>query len=112
QTAFARLAKKCRSVAVSQTENLCPAMDTCVSVLVDSAQMGHHDPSELTMPHWCADLVDDLDEDVSVRDVEIAWVNSAGSCKRTELGRTIKVGDRGDTVRSCLVGDLRPKGPA
>jgi hypothetical protein len=87
-------------------------MDTRVSVLVDTVQMGHHDASELTIPHRCADLVYDLDEDVSVRDVEIAWVNSTGSGKHSELGGTIKVGDRGDTVRSCLVGDLRPKGPA
>jgi hypothetical protein len=79
QTAFAGLAEKCRSVAVGQAENLCSAMDAGISVLVDPAQMGHHDASELTMPHRSSGVVHDLDEDVSARDVEIAWVNGAGS---------------------------------
>ena len=79
QTAFAWLAKNCRSVAVGQAENLCSTMDARISVLVDPPQMGNRDASELTMPDWCAVLVYDLDQDMSVREVEITWVNSAGN---------------------------------
>src|SRR5215469_5750124 len=64
QTAFTWLAKKCRSVTVSQAENLCSAMDAGISVFVDSAQMGNHDASELTMSHRCTGFVHDFDKDV------------------------------------------------
>ena len=112
QTAFAWLVKECRSVTVSQAENLCSAMDARISVFVDSAQMGNHDASELTMPYRCTSFVYDFDEDVSLRDVEFIWVNSAGNCEQSKLGRSVEIADRSDAVRSCLVDNLRIKGPA
>ena len=86
-------------------------MDAGISVPVDSAQMGNHDASELTMPHRRAGFVYHLDEDVSVRDVEITWVNSAGDCEHSKLGGTVEVADHGDAVRARLVDDFRPKVP-
>ena len=112
QTAFAWLAEKCRSVAVSQAKNLCSAMDASISVFVNSAQIGNNDAPELTMPHRCTSFVYDLDEDVSVRDMEITWVNGAGNCEHRKLGGTVEVADRPDTVRSRLADDLRAEGPA
>ena len=87
-------------------------MDTGISVLVDSAQMGDHDASELTMPHGSAGFVYDLDKDVSARDVEITWVNSTGNCEHGKLRGTVEVADRRDAVRPRLVDDLGAKGPA
>ena len=112
QTAFAWLAKECRSVAVSQAENLCSAMDARISVIVDSAQIGNHDASELTMLHWRTGFVYDLDEDVPLRDVEIALVNGTGSCEQAKLGGTVEVTDRGDAVCPRSVDGFRAKGPA
>ena len=112
QTAFAWLAKKRRSVTVSQAENLRSAMDAGISVFVDSAQMGNHDASELTMPHRCTGFVYDLDEDVPLRDVEITLVSGTGNCEHGKLGGTVEVADRGDAVRSRSIDNFRVKGPA
>ena len=56
-------------------------MDAGISAFVDSAQMGDDDASELTMLHRCTDFVHDLDEDVPLRDVEIALVSGTGNCE-------------------------------
>ena len=87
-------------------------MDARISVLVDPPQMGNRDASELTMPDWCAVLVYDLDQDMSVREVEITWVNSAGNCEHSKLGGTVEVANRGDAVRQCLLHDVGAKGSA
>jgi hypothetical protein len=87
-------------------------MDAGISVFIDSAQMGDHDASELTMPHRCTGFVYDLHEDVPLRDVEITLVSDTGNCEHGKLRGTIEVADRGDAVRSRSVDNFRVKGPA
>ena len=74
--------------------------------------MGNHNAPELTIAHRCAAFVYDLDEDVSLRDVEITWVDSTGQCEHGKLGRTVEIANRRDAVRSCQVDDFSAKGSA
>src|SRR5262245_60103726 len=74
--------------------------------------MGDHDAPEPTMPHGCASFVYHLNEDVSARHVEIAWVNGTGNGEHGKLGRAVEVADRGDAMRARPVDDLGAEGPA
>jgi hypothetical protein len=80
-----------RAITCRKPEYLSAAMDSRMAVVVHSAEMRDDNATELTIVNRRARCIDDLDENVPLRNVEITRRLLAGDRKQAELRRTVEV---------------------
>ena len=72
--ATAGAAEICCAVAREEPQYLGALMPDGVPLSIHPAQMRDHNAAELPVPDGHAVLVDHFDENVALRDVEVAWI--------------------------------------
>src|SRR5262249_57275164 len=98
--AIARISEQCRAVASCQPQDLRTSVRSRLPVLIHPAKMGDHNPSRLTVLHGRSRPVDDLDQDMTLSNVVVAWVVRTGDGKQAEFRRAVEVADRLDALLS------------